>query len=779
METRENHKKEIMLIKENLRRLKGSAQNNWGSIFPAFVLGIIFSLFLSSYMQIDALPIGSKRFLAFAVLVGATGFIGFFFLCSWLRTQLESLNNRERIYIVILSLVIGPVLFFTTTSQWREDNNYLRVFLPDHKFEITSLPSNKPEAIFLSWANTSFGNIPSEDIRYDSKDSFYWEGKPGEIINIIIGSKGNGQAIFSWNGKEEIISLNSEPGMETIFTRELRVPWYASRGAIFLTGAILFSTLALIFFTILWPKRFEWLEELEEKINPLVHSPIQKGECTIILGFTLFALCLRIFNLEALPPHLEEYNHLIAAKELMEGVPLESVYQRSLYIVTIPVKAFFSVFGVHVWVARLPGVLLNSLAIIPLYFLARKLNKPIAILSVTLFATSPWVIALSRTVREYAYYPFFFYFILFGLIHFLELFPRRFIVSDYRILLTKKKMALIFLLIFPIIFAVFFDPDSTFKAIIFFYIVFLFFLLTRFEFKNKSNTLFLITVIVIFALGGILIIQTISLADTERLLKGIAIKNPLKNDKTLVLLSQFFFNPPVQWYYNRITLIPTISLVLSFFWGYIIKRKNFIPFFFTILYLFSIISFISFFSFSYAPRFFLHIQLWYIILLAIGLYGLGLFITQSVQRKSTLVFLFMFAFFTTFNIQQVLLHTRSSQQPPITYAAHMGFEELQLYLTQNVNPSDVLMSKYYGRYALFIGFPEYSKIYVASFSIEALEENDSGWVVIDNTRYWLFEDILPLKSFRYKNKEIQFLGKYKDNHTFSNYLWHWSTIPPP
>ena len=62
---------------------------------------------------------------------------------------------------------------------------------------------------------------------------------------------------------------------------------------------------------------------------------------------------------------------------------------------------------------------MNALAVLPLYLLTRKMNRPVATLSVLLYATSPWIITFARIVREYAIYPFIYYWVTYGMIVFL------------------------------------------------------------------------------------------------------------------------------------------------------------------------------------------------------------------------------------------------------------------------------------------------------------------------------------------------------------------------
>ncbi len=752
----------------------------WLSVL-ALVLGAIFALFVSSHLNVALLPIGSKRFFVFIVFLVFLGAIIYRYTLKWGMKQFAFLSKKEQYTVIFLTLLIGPTLFFTTTSQWLDANSYVDFLLPVHKFDVSLSPEEETGAVFLTWFSTSFGNIPFEEIRYFSEDSFYWEGRPGEEIAIIVGTQGSDRFFFSWDGQGENISLDSSLGEKFVFTRELHVPWFATREAGYIIGSIFFSTIILFSLLGVWSKRFEWLHEFENEIVSNKEFSFQNNEWIIVFFLFVFTFCIRLINIEGLPPHLEEYNHLNAAKNLLNGAHLKDVYQRGLYLVTFPVKAFFTIFGIYVWSARLPGIILNSLAIIPLYFLGRKINKNIALLSSALYITSPWVIALSRSVREYAYHPFFFYLILLGLIAFLNDFPEKVIVSEWKAIFTPKRIMLAFIISLPLVFAIAIDPFSTFKVIALPYFVFFMFLVAKFDLKAKENILFGLTLFIAGVLLFVIYFRTLSVIEMEIFLGSLTLAEPLRNlgnNNAFILLSQFFFNPPVQWYYDRILLLPILSIILTYFWSMRIKKKNFIPLFIAVLYFLSLILFVLLFDFDYAPRFFLHMQLWYILLLAMGLYSLyhlsKSFIKNDLFRNT----LFLLVFFGVFNLKQITVHT-SDTRSAITYSAHIGFEEINGFLIQNVTPNDVLISKYYGRYAKFTEYPRYAKIYEASFDAEAIDDNDSGWIVVENTRHWYVEEKLPLETFLHDDVKIEYIGEFQDRSGFSNYLWYWNKLPTP
>jgi predicted membrane-bound mannosyltransferase len=121
----------------------------------------------------------------------------------------------------------------------------------------------------------------------------------------------------------------------------------------------------------------------------------------------IIGLGLRLYNLGGFPAYVDEYLHMSTAIGIIKGNPVE--YFRAFLTVSLPVYLSYRIFGISLWAGRLPMVLINMLAIFPLYLLGRKINKGVGYLSVLLFMFSPWIIADSRTVRDYAVVPLFFY----------------------------------------------------------------------------------------------------------------------------------------------------------------------------------------------------------------------------------------------------------------------------------------------------------------------------------------------------------------------------------
>ncbi len=576
---------------------------------------------------------------------------------------------------------------------------------------------------------------------------------------------------------------------------ELLVPWYASVGMAYFTGVVFYATLVYFLFALLLPKKEQILDTLERNMGVSLskNAPSefsipdvwQKSDWFLIAGFVMLAFILRVINLEALPPHLEEYQHLIAAKQLLAGVTVDEVYQRGLYLVTMPVKLFFSLFGMQIWAARLPGVIVNSLALIPLYWLMRRYNKTVAIISVVLYVTSPWVIALSRTVREYAYHPLLYYLVLASALYLLENIPRGFLLAEWRSIFVKKNVWALTILAFFVLFVVLIDPFSSFKIIALLYLILGLFFVARLDFQDKNNRLILAIVvgagIVVVGVFSALVLTNPTISEmVGNPFRALRVADPLRNFRNgnaKLLFGQFFFRPPTQWYYGRLLLFPLLSLFFSVWWAKRTRKQNPIPCFFVVLFGVSLAAFLLLYTYIYAPRFFLHIQLWYVPLLAIGVFGWYLVLKIVIKDKRIRYAFFALILLVTINARQLAVHFKNDALP-VTYAIHIGFDELDSYMRQNVKPDDILLAKFYGRYVSFYDQPEFAKIYETSYDPALITENKSGWIVVDEVRYWSYRKDLLLENFSVDHVAIEYVGEFHDPTSgLSNFVWHWDKMP--
>ncbi len=334
----------------------------------------------------------------------------------------------------------------------------------------------------------------------------------------------------------------------------------------------------------------------------------------------------------------------MAAKAIASGSSFSTIYQRSLLIVTLPVVLSFQVFGFKLWAARLPGVLFNSLAIIPLYLITKKINRQVAILSCILFATNPWLIAVSRYVREYGYYPFYFYWIVYGMIVFLENFPDNFRIDGWRKMLKANVVFPAGTLLLPILYMTIIDPDSTFKLISIAYGTVGLFLLSKIIVKSKAFIGFLAILGVLF-LGGLYLYSKKS---------GFVSFHSIQS----YWLRYFFSNPQQQWYFNRLAIIPMIGLVSAIIIGIQVRKFNFIPSFFIALFSISLLSYLFFFDHYIQARYLLDVEFWFIPLVAIGFWAIWIFLELVFSGKHLPAILISLIFLVlSINSSQILLST--------------------------------------------------------------------------------------------------------------------------
>ena len=560
---------------------------------------------------------------------------------------------------------------------------------------------------------------------------------------------------------------------------------------------------------LIWDKRTLILGSLERSVSDLLHPDeggveksgersragqiIQHREWVPIACLLALALLLRVFRLSNLYPYADEYSHLLAARALLEGAPWNSVFDRSLLIVTLPVVVSLRLFGNELWAARLPGALFNALAIIPLYLLTRKINKPIAFLSGLLYASSPLLIALGRNVREYAYYPFYFYWVVYAMVLFLERVPGGLILfRDWKSIFQPnlRNLRVLVLIVVPL-YAVFIDPRSTFKIIMIAYAVFGLFLLRKSDLKSKTNLLFL----------GILVTCLVVAGSAYAAAFGHSALSVIPNFH-IDSLAVFFPNPPQQWYFDRPVLIPTFALLVA---GVICLRTfrlQLVPTFLGALLVASAVFFTTFFGHYLKPRYLTLMELWFVCFLALGLYGL--FAVQlKLPRNDIVLPLTATALFALiFNISQTLLPTLYDKQGnmPVTTEYHYNLGPAQTFLRDKVQAQDVLISSMYAGYVRWKGVPSFRKIYSYGFTLFALqykwifpyeaaetlsvkprdyvlsivEENNSGWIVLDSINYAsTLSKPLPLKSTVVNNKAIDYRGYFG-----GEYIWQWHEVRP-
>jgi hypothetical protein len=365
------------------------------------------------------------------------------------------------------------------------------------------------------------------------------------------------------------------------------------------------------------------------------------------------------------------------------------------------------------------------------------------------------------------------------------------LLKDWKKILKPDPGVLILLLALAPVYAIFIDSRSTFKIIMIAYIVFGVFLLGKFNLRNKGNMVTLIVLaICLAAVGGVyaLVFAHSNLSFIPR----VHIDN----------MSFFFPNPAQQWYFNRPTLIPAVAFLAAMVICIRTIHSNPIPSFLAALLIASALFFTIFFGYLSLPRYLTIMQLWFVVVIAIGLFGLFAFLLVLPRNEIILPLMTTTVFALTFNISQTMLPTFYDKQGnmPITKNYHYDLGPTEDFLRDKVNDHDVLLSTIYEGWVRWRGFPKFGKIVSYSFveyTVQykwifpyevttdlptkpreligtTVEENDSGWIVLDSITY--FSTVtrpLPLKNTILDNKEIEYLGYHG-----GEYIWKWHVIQP-
>jgi hypothetical protein len=218
-----------------------------------------------------------------------------------------------------------------------------------------------------------------------------------------------------------------------------------------------------------------------------------------------------------------------------------------------------------------------------------------------------------------------------------------------------------------------------------------------------------------------------------------------------------------------------ICFLLGAVGGLLIRRQNFIPNFFTKLFL----AFLAFFVFSsrhFESRHLSTVVLWYVVLLAFGIYifwgfleSHRFFYGKFTRYSAAIIFII-----ATINFQHILypLDYRDSIMI-ITGHYHPNLGPLDDYLLAHKQNNDVIIStNTYLRYAEWMGKPVFSKEYFFDISTtnetiqSIIDQHSSGWVVFD--KIWVNQLQFPIFQAFLQNDSIEYVGSFGDE-----YLWHW------
>ncbi len=506
-------------------------------------------------------------------------------------------------------------------------------------------------------------------------------------------------------------------------------------------------------------------------------SPANLLGCLVILGFVL-----RSINPGILQPHEDEYLHLLAARDILEyGI---SDYTRA-YILSYTVSVFFSIFGTDVVTGRLPGIIISSLTVVPLYLLIRNASKPAAIIAALLWTFSPWAILVGRNIREYAIFPFFMLFYLLMLFYCSK--------GIFQVISRKKRpqwkdLVYLIAVILPICYALFLDPNSSFKQVLLFipsvtlYFVYRYFTDEDIHKGWKSY-------------GALATIAAVT-ASLVIYFNNYLIALKPHPDTSWVYL----FLKELSYYDSGLLYTMFIMLFLLGITGILIKKEEL-----TMCILFTFIAGLYFmavhFDVYFRPKY-----AFFLFPLLLAILSMGIvYIYKTLSRlnispdKKTFSFaivtLILIALFNPFLIHTALTYDRSEEtywtmnsplpytegEAPWTMEHHYIASPLANEFKDAIGPEDTVIASLPNAMAWHFETIDRNKLYRYNYSnpevINQTEKkvtnNKQGWILLDLDRNgrWNWSYGLPQENITMKNTQIIYTGKYGDF-----YVYRWKEI---
>lgn len=453
----------------------------------------------------------------------------------------------------------------------------------------------------------------------------------------------------------------------------------------------------------------------------------------VLLILIVIGTFLRTWNLENLTPYTDEYPHLIAARDIALGYKHYSeVYDRSLWLVTMPVAEAFSIFEPSLGLARMVGALISLLAILPIFLIAKRVNKSFALIAVALYVLDPLLVGLARNVREYAFYPPIFYFAALAGLKIVDAVRNAKNWQDLKYTLFKRKIILSTIYLLGVLFySVAIDGLSTMKIIAGLYLTIAFFIIGNLYTKSTNKLLFFFGTLPVLILG-------LFISHNYPHLTKFIYFNPHLDWHGLRLIFTDLFGMSGLWQTTLLALI-WISSIL-----YLIFKPNL-----TILVIHS-----TFFIYLYFLIFHFDRNLnlrhagflnyWYIFFYGFGLSGLVSLIKGFVKNNLIKIFLIIALFLAILQPWKTVVFVTNQYNGiiPITNIYHDDLKEAASFLYNKASNNHILIGTNLATYMNFYHPSSFAK-YVSMFKFDDLDlkkikiEMDkygSGWIVIDERR---------------------------------------------
>lgn len=499
----------------------------------------------------------------------------------------------------------------------------------------------------------------------------------------------------------------------------------------------------------------------------LVHNQRIERYTSIIVGnqyyYTFFvvltiflALILRLYNLAGYPPSYDEYLHLFAAKELSE---LGSTQYTRAFFLTNCVFLLFKEFGYSLFIARIPGVIFGAITIIPLFILSRKISPTVGMITILAWALDPFSIQISRTIREYAIYPFIFLILLLAVLY---LITRLVILCNKQGFISSLDISCILLIFLSFMFAIYFDGASTFKSILLFIppvLVYFVYCIRDISNKKLRNRIYFFT---LFSIAAFFLFISV----WKPFLLGI----PSYHD----YWGTFFLGGN----YNQFLVIVFILLGVIYY-GF--HKKSKIYLLVLLIFMFCLYGYSFYWNNYFIPRYGYYIYHFFFIILCSGIGA----IFETVLKMKTpdrvrciyliLLICILFVFFNPLNTIMVINWKEGGYSPNmIEYQEQMNL--IQKKYGANINDDSIIISSIIKgliwTFNIDVKNSEFSKIQSTSthffnydWNLESrfnkmaniIDSHNQGWIFIDSRRN-LFSRGLPLNDFRLNESQITYLG---------------------
>jgi hypothetical protein len=525
--------------------------------------------------------------------------------------------------------------------------------------------------------------------------------------------------------------------------------------------------------------------------NFLGHSAI-KLKVIIIAVCIFIGIFLRVYKLDELPIMVDEFTHLIQAKDILAGRPI--VYTRSLLPITLPITLILKYLPSPIYWGRIYCVFLNMTAVVPIYFLLKQLDFRIGLVGVFLFATSPWLVFRSQMIREYSYQPVVIFTLLYLCIKLCEVINE--VTKEpgnVKLILRKYRFSILgFILI--ISYFLMFDRQSMMVATLGLYGLFICvsFIILLMNTKNRKLWWISLCAVMAFMFIGLLILKIIVPNIIEKIF-SIDISFHLQ-------FAKYFLNTSIsQWYYKSPILFWPIIIILSVF-PVFKSAKKIVPIFLISAFFIYFILFSILLPEYSKPRYATFAEILYLPLYAIGIGVCILLIYTTFTKKAFLIATIISILISTnypgiySKLLKNLWRIESKQimdgyVHPVTEEDLYGFEKIDRYFATKSTIDSVLVSSLYGNYAYFTGKPIFNELvfihyYDSNFMTtlaKIIDASKSGFYVADDNRltnpgfkiqqsnYCILSDQIIIQTdLSQCKKTMNYAGKYG-----RFFVWQW------